>query len=100
MPKTHYHVAPRYTPGSPAQVSQAIAERVMEREGYARALEGVYGADDQRTAHEQGLAGIVYTTTEVRSRWIKHDLLTGLITSQRIKRDGSIAPEITRLSVA
>lgn len=101
MPQTYYHVAPRYTAGSPAQVSREIAERVVlqEQDGYQRALEGVYGAEDQRKAETLGLAGIVYTTTEIRSKWIKHDLITDELTSQRIRRDGSIAPEIVRLSV-
>jgi hypothetical protein len=93
MPKTYYHVAPRYTAGSPAQVSREIAERVIlqEQDGYQRALEGVYGAEDQQKAETLGLTGIVYTTTEIRNRWIRHDLLTDVTTTQRIK-DGVIVP--------
>lgn len=100
MPKIYYNVAPRYTPGSPAMVGQDIAERVMKEEqvGYRHALDGIYGTEHQRVAQERGLAGIVYTTTERRNAYIKNDLITGEVTSQRIKRDGSLAPEITKLS--
>ena len=81
-------------------VDQHIAERVIKQEqnGYRHALEGIYGADDQHLAQTRGLADIVWTTLERRNVLLKEDLLTGVITSQRIKRDGSLAPEITRLN--
>ena len=99
MPRMSYNVAPRYTPGSPAMVAQHIAERVIEQEqdGYRHALEGIYGVDAQRVAQTQGLAGIVWTTTERRNALIKSDLITGVVTSQRIKRDGTLVPEIVQI---
>jgi hypothetical protein len=92
MARTYYDVAPRYTAGSPAMVDQRTAERVMnqERDGYNRALEGLYGADEQHVAQTLGLAGIVWTVTEQRNELFKRDLLTDVVTSQRIGRDGSL----------
>lgn len=89
----HYHVAPRYTAGSPAMVDQATAERVMaqERSCYAHALEGVYGIDEQHAASVRGLADIVWTTIERRATLIRHDLLTDAASQQRIRRDGTLA---------
>jgi hypothetical protein len=92
-----YNVAPRYTAGSPAQVDQQTADRVViqERQGYQRALEGVYGTETQTEAEKLGLAWIVWTSTEVRSSLFKHDLLTNQITEQRIARTGQLAEPVT-----
>lgn len=93
MARLSYHVAPRYTAGSPAMVNQAIAECVIaqERSCYQHALDGVYGPDAQHDAEAQGLAGIVWTTIEQRSALIRHDLMTDVVTQQRIGRNGSLS---------
>lgn len=80
MPKhpVYYHVAPRYTPGSPAQVNQATAQRVaaQEQDGWERAKSGAYGEMTREQAENLGLSGIVYTTMEVGSNFLVEDLLT------------------------
>jgi hypothetical protein len=88
-----YHVAPRFTAGSPAMVDQATAERVaeQERQGYEHALTGAYGEADKAAAMARGLAWIAWTTLETRSRLIKTDMLTGATTTHRIGRDGTVS---------
>ena len=78
-----YNVRPRYTPGSPASVNEAIALRVAaeERENYEVALSGMWGDAERARAEALGLAGIVYTLHEEgrgkRFRWVQIDLITG-----------------------
>lgn len=75
----HYHVAPRYTPGSPAQVDREIAELVAsdECEAYQHALQGRYGKDQQTRAQKEGLRGVVELRVEQRKSWKVTDLCTG-----------------------
>lgn len=75
----YYNVAPRYSPGSPAQVDYETALRVAndERWAYAIAIQGIYGADEQKLAREKGLKGIVEERRERSGCWIVTDLVTG-----------------------
>lgn len=77
--KTYYDVAPRYTAGSPALVSNAQARQlaVWELEGHQRALGGAYGPDEQTRATKLGLAGIVERKVEKGRHWEVFDLITG-----------------------
>jgi hypothetical protein len=74
-----YHVAPRYTCGSPALVDAKTAHGVAQDElrGYSYALTGIYGPSWKARALCEGLQGIVEWHT-VFSYHIKYiDLLTG-----------------------
>jgi len=77
-----FNVRPRYSAGSPAQVSEDIALQVAkdERTDYERALEGVYGEEQKKRAETLGLSGIVYAMKEEGSgrkfRWHVWDLIT------------------------
>jgi len=73
------NVAPRYTCGSPALVNSQIANRVaaQEQRSYNDHLEGVYGAELQRKAEQDGLALIAFTMKETRKGWEVEDLITG-----------------------
>jgi|SRR4051812_27207407 hypothetical protein len=76
---SHFNVAPRFTPGSPAQVPFTIAARVAieEREARERSLTGVYGVADQlRAAAPGALRGIVEERIERPGCWIVRDLIT------------------------
>jgi hypothetical protein len=61
MPHTVYHVAPRYTAGSPALVDFDTAKRVAKEEQslYTNNLAGRYGEEDAEIAKRLGLDGIV-----------------------------------------
>lgn len=74
-----YEVTPRYTAGSPAVVSRAIAEEVArtEREFYHHAKEGYWGCEWRRKAERLGLAGIVKSYLQRGHIYIVNDLLTG-----------------------
>jgi hypothetical protein len=74
----YWNVKPRYTPGSPAQVDQATAERVAgeERLGYVATLDGAHGTIAAAEAKIAGLRGIVEMRWERPGAWIVHDLLT------------------------
>lgn len=74
----YYHVAPRYTPGSPAQVPREIAERVAaeEKRAIEYHLSGAYGVEAQGFAIVTGLAGIVEQRQEIRNAWRVRDLCT------------------------
>lgn len=63
-----YHVAPRYTPGSPAQVDHETADRVAREEASAF----LAGPAEE----ERGIEGIVYATTELRGTMFVEDLMT------------------------
>jgi hypothetical protein len=73
-----YHVAPRYTSGSPAMVDEATAFHVVraEHDGYNRARSGMYGDEDQALAHTKGLRGIAYSTHESYNTIHVFDLMT------------------------
>lgn len=75
----HYNVAPRYTPGSPAMVSQEVAERVAKEEAafIKTALSGRWGERHQARAARLGLSGIVELRVERRDHWEVTDLCTG-----------------------
>lgn len=77
--RSHYNVAPRYTPGSPGIVSEAIAEDVAknERQVHAWALEGRYGEAERERARSLGLAGIVELRSEGKKGWDVLDVITG-----------------------
>jgi len=81
MSKTYFNVAPRYSGGSSAQVSEDIARKVVEDEKhfYDIALSGVYGEEKRAQAERDGLDGIVYTMTEHSQHWLVCDLITGRV---------------------
>lgn len=89
LKRTHYHVAPRYTPGSPACVDEGLALRVAREE--ARAIQyylmGVYGPEHQTLAETVGLAGVAERRTETRKGWQVHDLCTGATFLRPFRRD-------------
>lgn len=74
----YYNVKPKYTPGSPGQVDQAMAFRVVdeERRCYAESLDGRYGERLQQIAKDHGLGGIVERVSELAIGWEVHDLIT------------------------
>lgn len=91
MPRTrrhYYHVAPRYTCGSPACVDQHIAAEVANEElrAYDRYLAGIYGAEATQEASERGLGGIVERRTQLRGGIEVFDLLTNATRIVRNKR--------------
>jgi hypothetical protein len=75
----YYHVAPRYSGGSPAQVDFVTAQHVAddERRAYDNALQGAYGDEGIKNAQAKGLKGIVEEREERADCWIVSDLLTG-----------------------
>lgn len=74
-----FTVRPRYSAGSGALVSEAIAIRVarQEREGYDAACSGIYGAAARERAERVGLGTIVLMLVERPKAWHVYDLLTG-----------------------
>lgn len=77
--KIYFHVAPRYTPGSPAMVDLETADRVakQELEAFRHAAEGIYGEHEQRKARGLGLCRIVEARNAIRIGWFVQDLITG-----------------------
>lgn len=86
-----YHVAPRYTAGSPAMVPRATALRVAieENEGYIRTMQGIYGEEERARAESQGLRGIVEERCIFAHHYIATDCLTG---EQRDSRHTKVSP--------
>lgn len=78
-PFYYYSVAPRFTPGSPAQVPLETATRVVgeEQHGYDAAMHGVYGRPFAVDAATRGLKGIVEERVEMSDCWIVRDMITG-----------------------
>lgn len=79
MAKEHYHVAPRYTSGSPAMVPVYTAQKVADEE--LRAFEmtktGVFGPDQATQAETRGVERIAYSTRESGRFMHVTDLITG-----------------------
>ncbi len=81
--KIYAYVRPRYTPGSGAMVTDAIALRVAEQErsAYQFIAEGFEGEAAKQRAELLGLRGISYIMAERGSgkqfRWMVQDLVTG-----------------------
>jgi hypothetical protein len=79
----HYHVAPRYTGGSPAMVDEATAERVakQEKQSIEYVLQGVEGETNKARAERLGLRGIAECRVEQgagkKLGWAVLDLCTG-----------------------
>lgn len=75
----YFHVAPRYSPGSPAMVPERTALRVArdEAEGFEATLWGAYGEARQEEALKLGLEGVVEHRRERAGGWDVEDLLTG-----------------------
>lgn len=88
-----YRVAPRYTSGSPASVSAAVAAvvAVEEEREYERALGGVYGRDMQAAATIHGNRDIVIVRLRKRGVLRFYDVLTRTI-------DGGVA--VTKTAAA
>lgn len=80
---THYNVAPRYTPGSPALVDEATARRVAseEQDALHYILQGFEGPDAKRRAQHLGLRGVAEARRErgsgKKQGWEIEDLCTG-----------------------
>lgn len=71
----YWHVAPRYTAGSPAQVDEATAMRVAREEEQAYVAQRF--ADRQPfTDPTQALQGIVYSSLELHGHIMVGDALT------------------------
>lgn len=79
MRNLNFYVAPRYTAGSPALVSESIARKVAadERNAYETTLEGAYGERFAAEAKRDGLGGIVEEQVEFSKGWHITDLITG-----------------------
>lgn len=102
MNPVYYHVAPRYTPGSPAQVDKLLALRVAheEMEFYAFAMSGVLGPDRKKVAEERGLAEIVWSTMETRGQMYYEDLITGKTWMRKVHpKTQQLGPRVNRPSV-
>lgn len=79
MSRTSFHVAPRYTSGSPAMVSKELAFRVAEQERQAHQQYvslATMGDAHSSEMVKKGLEGIAYSMTEVGRRICVHDLIT------------------------
>lgn len=76
---TVYNVAPRYTPGSPAQVDQATAEKIArdERAAYEQVMSGSYSVTELHRAERLGLSGIVEARQILARSYRFEDLITG-----------------------
>lgn len=83
---TRHSVHPRYSPGSPSDVSRDVAERVLleERSAHQRALSGRYGEEKAALARRLGLSGIVESLAEHRGKIVVSDLLTGEVASMTL----------------
>jgi hypothetical protein len=81
------HVAPRYTPGSPALVSRQTGEGVAndERWSYQHHLDGRYGQEGIDKARRLGLKGIVWERVEQGRRFYFYDLLTEERWQEKVK---------------
>lgn len=78
MRNCHYHVAPRYSAGSPSLVSEFIALRVAEQEkrGHEQALSGAWGDREKLRAERLGLRGVAELREETKKGWLIFDLCT------------------------
>jgi hypothetical protein len=75
---SHYHVAPRFTPGSPAMVNEKIAKQVAkeELEAYEEHVDKErYGEQLREFAVKLGLRGIVEYRVETKKGWEVTDLV-------------------------
>lgn len=80
MVETIYQVAPRYTPGSPAQVDAATASRVAAQEAdtYRNLMAGAASStSEHQKAVKLGLEGIVEMLYEQQHCWHVTDVITG-----------------------
>lgn len=77
--KAFFHVAPRYTCGSPAMIDLAQACHIAdgERNSYETHLTGVFGEHLKTFAEKKGLGGIAYARWEKGGKVWRLDLLTG-----------------------
>lgn len=91
----NYSVAPRYTAGSPGLVDPATGQTVAaeEKRAYQRALEGMYGPEDQERAKAAGLEGIVYIVTEKGGNMHIRDVITEQFFKVPTKLWGAGAPD-------
>lgn len=74
-----YNVAPRYTPGSPAIVTEDMALRIAKEEEnmYNEARSGLYGGEMREKALKLGASGIVELRYETPKGWDVLDVITG-----------------------
>jgi hypothetical protein len=98
-----FHVAPRYSGGSPAMVDATIAEHVAktERDEYNRRLSGAFGPEERLRATRLGLNMIVYTIMEIKSTVYVRDEITGDSFAVPLKmwpevRDRKLSPEFQK----
>lgn len=80
--RASYHVAPRYTPGSPALVDEKTAMGVAddEKKCYERLIDPSYAGfepQEESRAKTLGLDGIVEARSEYHDGWKVLDVLTG-----------------------
>lgn len=100
MNKITYHVAPRYTAGSPAMVDERTYKHVhkAEREAYHDILDYGKDHDDWQKSQDLGLAWIAFTSSEFRGHIIRVCELTGKMTRQPInpEKEGPPVPALER----
>lgn len=79
MPRVFFHVAPRYTAGSPALVDEVTARQVAaeEQRAYERYLTGAYGVEERTTAETKGVERIAYATEDKGNVRYITDLISG-----------------------
>jgi len=94
-----YQVAPRYTPGSPAQVDEGTALHVAkgEKEMFEASREGYMGERQKEIADRLGLERIVYTLHEGRGGFVK---LVDIITEEQIEGKEAVALELAALGTS
>ncbi len=91
-----FHVAPRYSSGSPAMVPARIAWDVAtnERDGYKNMLDGVQGDKRVEFARREGLDRIVVCAYELGKHWHVFDMITGEISKLRCSHTTSITRRV------
>lgn len=74
-----FHIAPRYTPGSPGQARSdtAVTLAKAEERRYSELISGLDGEARKAYATRLGLSGIVEEHWETKGRKLFRDLITG-----------------------
>lgn len=76
----NFHLVPRYTPGSPAQVPWDTFLHVAQEElgSYEDALTGIFGEEKQKIAETKALSGIAFCRWEKGKKVFRLDIITGV----------------------
>lgn len=94
--KSHFSVYPRYTAGSPAEVSEELCRRVLREEATAMeyVLLGYVGPQLKRLAETKGLVGVAIERWEARNLLFSRDLSTGEVTERNPKKWAAYRAEV------